>query len=129
MYEPVGRPRRLTRRGVYVGLFMTVALLVGIVVTVVRTMPHPQQEDQLTLDQLGMMIIPDAAQTALVATMVKTRLGNPAPGASPAPPCVAPGAPHTWDSTQRKNATTIVQVGVVLEVPARAEVVALATAM
>jgi hypothetical protein len=133
MYEPVRIPRRLTRRGKWVALVMTVATLIAIVVTVVRTMPHPPPADPFTLDELG-LIIPDAAETELVAAMVRTRIAQPAatPGASAAaaaPACVASSTPHTWDSTQRENAATIVQVGVALSIPERGEVVALATAM
>jgi hypothetical protein len=130
MYEPVRIPRRLTRRGKRVRLVMTVAALIAIVVTVVRTMPHPPPADPLTLDQLQLMMIPDAAHTELVAAMVRARIAHP--GATPAVPaaaCVASSTPHTWDSAQRENATTIVQVGVVLAVPKRGQVVALATAM
>ena len=133
MYEPVHIPRRLTRRGKWVALVLTVATLIAIVVTVVRTMPHPPPAEPLTLDELGLMI-PDAAQTELVAAMVRARLAHPdaTPGASAAataPACVASSTPHTWDITQRENAATIVQVGVALAVPERGEVVALATAM
>ena len=126
MYEPVHIPRRITRRGKRVALVMTVATLIAIVVTVVRTMPHPPPEDPLTLDQLGLMIVPPAAQTELVAATVRARIASPAAKAAA---CVASRTPHTWDSAQRQNAATIVQVGVALAVPARGEVVALAAAM
>jgi hypothetical protein len=133
MYDPVRGPRRLTRRRVYVALSITAAILIGIVVTVIRTMPHPPQEDPLTLDQLGMMLIPPAAQTELVADQVRARLAHPGatPGASPgaAAPCVASSSPHNWDTAQKGNATTIVQVGVLLGVPTRGEVIAVATAI
>jgi hypothetical protein len=131
MYDPVGTPRRITRRGVKVALVMTVVALIGIVVTVVKTRPHPPPVDQLTLDQLGLMMVPDAAQTELVVAQVRARLATVTPGASPAAKaaCVAASTPHTWNSTQRQNALTIVQVGVALSVPSRGEVVALATAM
>lgn len=133
MYEPVRIPRRLTRRGKLVALVMTVATLIAIVVTVVRTMPHPPPADPLTLDELKLMI-PDAAQTELVAAMVRARIAHPdatpaASAATAASACVASSTPHTWDSTQRENAATIVQVGVALAVPERGQVVALATAM
>jgi hypothetical protein len=104
----------------------------AIVVIVVRTMPHPPPTQQLTLDQLEMML-PDATQTELIVGIVRTRLGQahgtagPSPGQ--APNCVAPSTPHRWDSSQRENAMTIVQVGIALGIPARGEVVALATAM
>src|SRR5215831_1062664 len=125
MYDPVGVSRRLTRRGVKVALVMTVVILIAIVVTVVRTMPHPQPADPLTLDQLGLMMIPDAAQTELVVATVKARLAHPDPApAAAAPACAASSPPHTWDSAQRDNATTIVQVGVALAIPTRGEVVA-----
>jgi hypothetical protein len=133
MYEPVRIPRRLTRRGKRVALVMTVAALIAIVVTVLRTMPHPPPADRLTLDELGLMV-PDAAQTELVAAMVRARIAHPdatagASAAATTPACVAASTPHPWDSTQRENATTIVQVGVALAVPERGEVIALATAM
>jgi hypothetical protein len=131
MYDPVGIPRRLTRRGVKVALIFLAVVLVAIVVTVVRTMPHPQEEDPLTLDQLQLMLIPDAAQTQLVAAQVKARLAqaNASPGAAAAASCVASNPPNTWDGTQRANATTIYQVGVALAVPTRGEIVAVATAI
>jgi hypothetical protein len=113
---------------------MSAAILSAIVVTVVRTMPHPPREDPLTLEQVQLMMIPDAAQTELVVAMVKARLAHPdaSPGASSAAnaaPCVASKTPHTWDSTQRENAATIVKVGVALAIPTRGEVVAVATAI
>jgi hypothetical protein len=132
MYDPVGIPRRLTRRGVKVALVFLAVLLVAIVVTVVRTMPHPQQEDPLTLEQMQLMLIPDAAQTELVAAQVKARLAqaNATPGAAAAAAsCVASNPPNTWDGAQRTNATTIYQVGVALSVPTRGEIVAVATAI
>lgn len=133
MYEPVRIPRRLTRRGKLVALFLTVATLIAGVVTVVRTMPHPPPADPLTLDEFGRMI-PDAAQTELIAAMVRARIAQleATPGASAAVTasvCVAASTPHPWDSTQRKHAATIVQVGVALAVPERGEVVAVATAI
>jgi hypothetical protein len=114
-------------------LFMTVAALGAIVVTVLRTMPHPPPTDRLTLDELSLMI-PDAGQTELVAAMVRARLAQPAAtpvaAAAPAAPvCVVPDTPHPWDSAQRENATTIVQVGAVLAIPERGAVVAVATAI
>jgi hypothetical protein len=141
MYDPIGRPRRLTRRGVFVGLFLTAAIFTGIVVVVVRTMPHPQPVEQVSLDELQQMIVPDATQTALIAAMVRTRLAarratpSPAVAAAPAAPgervalCAPPGTPHVWDAVQRENAATIIQVGAVLDVPERGQIVALATAM
>jgi len=130
MYEPVRIHRRFTRRGRLMALFMTVATLIAIVVTVVRTMPHPPPADRLTLDELKLMI-PDGAQTELVAAMVRARIAHPdaTAAASAATACVASSTPHTWDSTQHENATTIIQVGVALAVPERGQVVALATAM
>jgi hypothetical protein len=114
---------------------MTIVAISAIVVTVVRTMPHPPPTQQLTLDQLELML-PDATQTEVMVGIVRARLGRAqgtagasAGPAGRAPACVAPSTPHKWDSAQRENATTIVQVGVALGVPARGEVVALATAM
>jgi hypothetical protein len=134
MYDPVSIPPKLTRRRVRRALVVTVLVLIAIVVTVVRTMPHPPPADPLTLDQLGMMMNPDAAETELVAAMVRARMAQAAatPSSSAAGTaftCVAATTQYTWDSTQRENATTIVQVGVVLGVPERGEIVALATAM
>ena len=133
MYEPVRVPRRLTRRRKWVAFVMILITLVAIVVTVVRTMPHPPPADPLTLDELR-LIIPDAAHTEMLAAMVRARIAQPdgSVTASPAPAepvCVTPSTPYAWDGTQRENATTIVQVGVALAVPERGLVVALATAM
>src|SRR5690606_32951946 len=47
----------------------------------------------------------------------------------PAPVCTAPSPPNAWDDTQRANATTIVQVGLAMDIPQRGLVIALATAM
>src|SRR5262245_59872785 len=111
MYEPVHIPRRLGRRGKFVALVVTVATLIAVVVIVVRTMPHPPSPEPLTLDELQ-LFIPDAAQTELVAAIVRARLARPnvTPGAAAASVCVAPKTPHRWDSGQRANAATIVQV-------------------
>jgi hypothetical protein len=133
MYEPVHIPGRLTRRRVLVALFVTIASLIAIGVTVVRTMPHSPPVDPLTLDDLQ-QIIPDAAQTELVATLVAARIAQmnaatPPPAPATAPACVAASSPHTWDSIQRANAKTIVQVGLALAIPKRGEVVAVAAAM
>ncbi len=133
MYEQVHIPRRLTRRGKRLTLVLTVATLIAIVVTVVLTRPQPPPADPLTLDELE-LVVPDAAQTELVAAMVRARIAHPdaAPArsaAGTASACVASSTAHPWDRTQRKNATTIVRVGVVLAVPERGEVVALAAAM
>jgi hypothetical protein len=133
MYEPVGIPPKLTRRRVLVTLCIIAAALIAIVVTVVRTMPHPPPTDRLTLDELR-LFVPDAAQTELLATIVRQRLAssNPTPALpaeAPEAACEFPSTPHTWDSTQRENARTIVQVGVVLGIPEYGVVVALATAM
>ena len=133
MYEPVRIPRRLTRRGKWAAFVMIVVTLVAIVVTVVRTMPHPPPADPLTLDELK-LIVPDSAHTEMLAAIVRARIAQPdgtksASPAATAPACVASSTPHAWDGTQRKNATTIVQVGVALAVPERGLVVALAAAM
>jgi hypothetical protein len=125
-----GRP---SRRRIWVTVVLVVACLTAIAVTVVRTMPHHPPADRLTLDDLA-MTIPDAAQTELVVAIVRARIANAGatsrPAAKAAPVvCVVPSRPHTWDSTQRKNATTIVQVGLALGISKRGLVVALATAM
>jgi hypothetical protein len=134
MYDPVRVPRTITRRGTVLTLLVLVASLIAIVVTVVRTMPHSPPPEPVSLDELGMMLIPDAAQTAVVAAMVRAALDHPsaAPTAAPLPPaapCVASTTAHPWDGPQRANATTIVQVGVALSIPLRGEIVAVATAM
>src|SRR5262245_50888289 len=131
MYDPVRIPARLTRRRVLVTLGFIVVALIGIVVTVIRTMPHPEPVDRLTLDEL-VLFVPDAADTELLAQFVRNRLANPettpeAPAAAPAPACAVANTPHGWDGTQRENATTIVRVGVVLGVSEYGTVVALAT--
>jgi hypothetical protein len=106
--------------------------LAAIVVTVVLTMPRNELPEPLTLDELA-MLVPDAAETEALAALVRTRIANAA--ASPGPPaaepvvCTAPSPPNVWDDAQRANATTIVQVGLALEIPQRGLVVALATAM
>jgi hypothetical protein len=115
-------------------LVMAVAALIAIVVTVMRTMPHPPRTEPLTLDEVE-LLIPDAAQTELVAAMVRSRIAqaNSTPGPSAAATasttCVAARTPHKWDRTQRKYAKIIVQVGDALDISERGEVVALATAM
>jgi hypothetical protein len=69
----------------------------------------------------------------VVATLVRARIAdatNHGISATAAPAvCVAPNPPHRWDKIQRKNAKTIVQVGVALNLPERGLVVALAAAM
>jgi hypothetical protein len=110
-----------------------VVFLAAVAVTVVKTMPHKPPPDPLSLDDLALMV-PDAAQTALVAALVRSRIAaataapNPSATAAPAA-CVAPSPPHKWDQTQRDNATTIVQVGLALNISERGLIVALATAM
>ncbi|HEY7225488.1 MAG TPA: hypothetical protein VH561_18085 [Micromonosporaceae bacterium] len=133
MYDPIHIPAKLTRRRVITTLVMIFVALTAIVVTVVRTRPHPPPTDPLTLDELALMVVPDAAETAMLTEWIKAQIAQEAvPAASPhATPsaCVAPKTPHKWDSTQRANAKTIVQVGMALDLPKRAEIIALATAM
>jgi hypothetical protein len=106
--------------------------LVAAVVTVVKTMPHRQPTEPFTLDELGLMM-PDAAQIEVVAAMVRARIAAAATqqrsASAAVAACVAPNPPHRWSKTQRGNATTIVQVGLALDVPRRGLVIALATAM
>jgi hypothetical protein len=133
MYEPVRLPRRRpSRRRVWVTVVLLAVSLAAIAVTVARTMPHPQPSEPLTLDELA-LIVPDAAQTAALAAIVRARIAAAAtqrPSATAAPAaCVAPRPPHTWNRAQRNNATTIVQVGLALGISKRGLVVALATAM
>jgi hypothetical protein len=111
-------------------VLLSLSAFAALAVTIVKTLPHPSSAPPITLDDIGLMM-PDAPQTALVAALVRERLAHqatPAPSAA-APACSAPNPPHPWDSTQRANATTIVAVGVVLAIPQRGEIVALATAM
>src|SRR5262245_23169593 len=95
MYDPVHVPRgRPSRRRMWVTVVFVVAALTAIAVTVVRTMPHPPPAEPLTLDDLALMM-PDAAQTELVAAMVRARIANaratPKPSATAAPAvCLAP---------------------------------------
>jgi hypothetical protein len=134
MHEPDHLPwERPSRRRIWMTVVLVVASLTAIAVTVVRTMPHHPPAEPLTLDDLALMI-PDARQTELVAAIVRARIANaraaPKPSATAAPAvCFAPSPPHRWDSTQRDNATTIVQVGLALGISERGLVVALATAM
>ena len=134
MYDPVHVPwGRPSRRRIWVMVVLVVASLIAIAVTVVRTMPRHPPVEPLTLDELALMI-PDAHQTQLVAAIVRAQIANakatPKPSATAAPVvCLAPNPPHRWDSTQRDNATTIVQVGLALGISERGLVVALATAM
>ena len=134
MYEPVHVPwGRPSRRRIWVTVVCVVASLAAIAVTVLRTMPHPQPTEPFTLDELALMM-PDSQETQLVAAMVRARIANaratPKPSATAAPAvCLAPSPPKTWDSAQRENATTIVQVGLALGISERGLVVALATAM
>lgn len=134
MYElvHVSRRRRPSHRRIWVAVVLVVASLAAIAVTVVTTMPHHPPAEPLTLDELALMV-PDAAQTEVVAAMVRARMAAAAarrPSATAAPAgCVAPSPSRKWDSTQRNNATTIVQVGLALGISKRGLVVALATAM
>jgi hypothetical protein len=135
MYKPVHvRRRRRRARRIWMTVVLVVVSLTAIVVTVVRTMPHNPPAERLTLDELAMMI-PDAAHTEQVAALVRARIAanakaNPKPSATAAPAaCRVPSPPHTWDSTQRKNAATIIQVGQALGISNRGLVVAVATAM
>ena len=134
MYEPVHLPRgRPSRRRVWVTVVLVIASLTAIAVTVVRTMPHHPPAEPLTLDDLALMV-PDAHHTELVAAIVRARIASaraaPKPSTTATPAvCRAPRPPHKWNSTQRDNATTIVEVGLALGVSERGLVVALATAM
>lgn len=136
IYAPVhirGRGRRRIRRRVGVWVFLVVlASLVAGIVTLVRTLPPHPPAEPLTLDEL-VLSVPGTSQTEIVATIVRGRIAEAANRRVSATPaaavCVAPSAPHTWDKTQRRNAKTIVQVGVALDIPQRGLVVALAAAM
>lgn len=131
MYEPAHvRRRRFPFLRILLTVLLLSACISGTVVAVMRALPKPPPTEPLTLDDLA-MLIPDAAQTQIVAAMVKTRIATA--NASPKPaakvPCRAPTPPHTWGSTQRNNALTIVEVGLALGISRRGLVVALATAM
>ena len=133
MYEPVGIPGRFSRRRIWTTVVLVFAALAAIVVTVVLTMPRQPLPERFTLDELALMV-PNAADTELLAAIVRTRIAeaaaSPSPSATAEPVvCEAPSPPYPWDSTQRENATTIVQVGLALGIPERGLVVALATAM
>lgn len=130
MYEPVPIPWRPSRRRIWAMVVAAVLVLAGIVVTVVLTMPRQPPPDRLTLDELA-MLVPDAAQTEVLAALVRTRIANAAaePPAPPPPACSAAPPPNFWDDAQRENATTIVQVGLALDIPERGLIIALATAM
>lgn len=133
MYEPVPIPRRITRRRVGCMAVVFLLLVAAGVVTVLKTMPREPLPERLTLDELAMMA-PDAAESAALAEIIRNRLAAAAANPTPTPTtepvvCTAPAPPNTWDSTQRENATTIVQVGLAMGIPERGLVIALATAM
>lgn len=131
MYQPVHvRRRRRTGRRIWVTVVLVVASLTAITVGIVRAMPHHPPAEPPTLDDLA-MLIPDAAETQLVAVMVRARIAKALANAKPAAPvgCRAPSPPHTWNSTQRTNALTIIQVGLAMGISRRGLVVALATSM
>ena len=112
MYEPVHIPwGRPSRRRIRVTVGLVLAALAAIAVTVALTMPRRPTAERLTLDELALMM-PDAAQTEALAALVRARIANlaatPRPSAAAGPvACAAPRPPHTWDRTQRENATTI----------------------
>jgi hypothetical protein len=114
-------------------IVFVLAFLAAIVITVVLTMPHHPPVERLTLDDLAQIVAPDAHRTELVAAIVRAQIANakatPKPSAAAPAACVAPNPPHTWSSTQRDNATTIVEVGLAMGISERGLVVALATAM
>ena len=133
-YEPDRFPRgRRARRRIWVTFALVVASLDGDRHNRVRSTPHRPPIEPFTLDELA-LLVPDAAQTELLATMVRTRIADAKAAAKTGAAagrviCRAPSPPHTWNSTQRDYATTIVQVGLALGIPERGLVVALATAM
>jgi hypothetical protein len=132
MYDPIRVPRgRPSRRRIWVTVILIVAFLSAAAVTVVLTMPRNPPPERLTLDDLALLMMPDAAHTEIVAAMVRARLADAraAPKPSATAVCRAPKPPHAWNRTQRENATTIVQVGLALDISERGLVIALATAM
>jgi hypothetical protein len=131
MYDPVSIPRPLTRRRLGCMMVVLLLLVVGGAVVVWKTMPREPLPERLTLDQLG-MLVPDAAESEALAAIVRNRLATAAANATPPPEpivCTAPETPTAWNETQRGNATTIVQVGLALEIPKRGLIIAVATAM
>jgi hypothetical protein len=133
-YEPDRFPRgRRWRRRIWATFVLVVASLAAAAVILVRTMPHQPPTEPFTLNELA-MLVPDAAQTELLATVVRSRIADARAAAKKRAAagrvdCHVPKSPHTWGRTQRDNATTIVQVGMALGVSERGLVVALATAM
>jgi hypothetical protein len=133
-FEPDRFPRgRRARRRIWVTFVLVVASLTAIVITAVRIIPHPPPVEPFTLDELA-MLVPDAAQTELLATVVRQRIADARAAAKKRAAagrvdCRTPKSSHTWNRTQRKNAATIVQVGMALGVSERGLIVALATAM
>jgi|KBSSwiStaDraftv2_1062776.scaffolds.fasta_scaffold468637_2 hypothetical protein len=140
MYEPVHvrrsmrgkRGRRARRRRRWMMVVLVVASLTALVVTVVKALPDRPPAERLTLNDLA-MLMPDRAHTELIAAMVRAQIAkakaSPRPPATASGPCLAPSTPHSWDSAQRENATTIVEVGLALGISQRGLIVALATAM
>jgi hypothetical protein len=137
MYEPVSIPwGRPSRRRVWFIVAMMVSALAAIVVTVLLTMPREPLPERLTLDELARMA-PDSLETEALAAVVRARIAaaaaaalEPSAAAAAEPVvCNAPAPPTAWAADQLENATTIVQVGLALEIPQRGLVVALATAM
>jgi hypothetical protein len=137
MYDPVSIPRGLpSRRRVWAFVVCVLAAFAGIVVTVLLTMPREPLPERLTLDELARMA-PDSVETEALAETVRARIADAAAAlaaqeqSAAAEPvvCNAPNPPTAWNSTQLENATTIVQVGLALEIPERGLIVALATAM
>src|SRR5688500_28628 len=101
MYGPVRIPRTLPPRGKLMALVTMLVAPVGVLVTVLRTMPHPPPADRLTLDELQ-PITPDAAHTEMLAAMVRARIAQSdvtasASPAATAPACTEPSTPYAWD--------------------------------
>src|SRR5262245_38051394 len=134
VHEPDRFPRgRRWRRRIWGTFILVVAFLAAAAVIVVRTMPHQPPTKPFTLDELA-MLVPNAAQTELLATVVRSRIADARAeakqrAAAGRVDCRAPKTPHTWGRTQRDNATTIVQVGMALGISEYGLIVALATAM
>jgi len=134
VYEPDRFPRgRRARRRIWVTFALVVASLAAVVIVAVRTTPHRPPVEPFTLDDLA-LLVPDAAQTELLATVVRQRSADARAAAKKRAAagrvnCRAARSAHAWNRTQRDYATTIVQVGMALGMPERGLVVALATAM
>lgn len=124
---------RRNRRRIWVTFAVVVVLLTAGVITAVRIFPHSAAAEPFSLDELA-LLVPDASQTELLATVVRQRIADAEAAARKRAAagrvnCAAAKTSHTWSKTQRDNVRTIVAVGIALNVPERGFIVAVATAM